>query len=658
MKRNAIAIGTALAVSILAGQAAAGEYDIVVERVEIDAGDFKRTGVGFNGSSPGPVLRFTEGEEVTLNVTNKLDEDTSIHWHGLILPYRQDGVPTISFDGIKPGETFTYKFPIIQTGTYWYHSHSHLQEPEGAFGAIVITPKDGERMHADRDYVLVLNDAHPHASHRILRNLKMMPDYYNRQQRTFGDFMDDVRELGLEATLSDRADWGEMRMMPTDIEDLQGFTAQINGKSPEQNWTGLFKAGEAVRLRFVNASAMTYFDVRIPGLKMTVVQADGNEVDPVDVDEFRIGVAETYDVIVEPAEDMPYTIFAESMGRTAFARATLAPDEGLTADVPKMREAPLLTMADMGMAHGGHGAMNHGGGAEPPMNHAAMGHGGHAPAEKPMDHAAMGHGGQAPAEKPMDHAAMGHGGQAPAEKPMDHAAMGHGGQAPAEKPMDHAAMGHGGQAPAEKPMDHAAMGHGGHAPAEKPMDHAAMGHGGHSGMNHGAPASDGGPDPLYAPGSGLAPRAANGGKFLSYSDLRAADPLYEHRPATREIELRLTGNMERYMWSINGVKYRDAEPIRLQYGERVRFKFVNETMMTHPMHLHGMWTIIDVGAGEWNPLKHVVSVAPGTTVYTETEVDAPGQWAFHCHLAYHAASGMFRKVIVEGGPDAAKPDRS
>ena len=573
MKRNAIAIGTALAVSILAGQAAAGEYDIVVERVEIDAGDFKRTGVGFNGSSPGPVLRFTEGEEVTLNVTNKLDEDTSIHWHGLILPYRQDGVPTISFDGIKPGETFTYKFPIIQTGTYWYHSHSHLQEPEGAFGAIVITPKDGERMHADRDYVLVLNDAHPHASHRILRNLKMMPDYYNRQQRTFGDFMDDVRELGLEATLSDRADWGEMRMMPTDIEDLQGFTAQINGKSPEQNWTGLFKAGEAVRLRFVNASAMTYFDVRIPGLKMTVVQADGNEVDPVDVDEFRIGVAETYDVIVEPAEDMPYTIFAESMGRTAFARATLAPDEGLTADVPKMREAPLLTMADMGMAHGGHGAMNHGGGAEPPMNHAAMGHGGH-------------------------------------------------------------------------------------APAEKPMDHAAMGHGGHSGMNHGAPASDGGPDPLYAPGSGLAPRAANGGKFLSYSDLRAADPLYEHRPATREIELRLTGNMERYMWSINGVKYRDAEPIRLQYGERVRFKFVNETMMTHPMHLHGMWTIIDVGAGEWNPLKHVVSVAPGTTVYTETEVDAPGQWAFHCHLAYHAASGMFRKVIVEGGPDAAKPDRS
>jgi len=624
MKRNAIAFGAALAASILAGQTAAGEYDIVVERVEIDAGDFKRSGVGFNGSSPGPVLRFTEGEEVTLNVTNNLDEDTSIHWHGLILPYQQDGVPTISFDGIKPGETFTYTFPIIQTGTYWYHSHSNLQEPEGAFGAIVITPKDGERMHADRDYALVLNDAHPHTSHRILRNLKMMPDYYNRQQRTFGDFMDDVRELGLEATLSDRADWGEMRMMPTDIEDLQGFTAQINGKSPEQNWTGLFKAGEAVRLRFVNASAMTYFDIRIPGLKMTVVQADGNEVEPVEVDEFRIGVAETYDVIVEPSEDKPYTIFAESMGRTAFGRATLAPDDGMTADVPSLREAPLLTMADMGMAHGGHG-----------------GHGA-------MDQSDA-------SEKPMDHAAMGHGGSGAAQKPMDHAAMGHGGSGAARKPMDHAAMGHGGSGAARKPMDHAAMGHGGSGAAEKPMDHAAMGHGG---MNHGATAAQAGPDPLYAPGSGLAPQAANGGKFLSYADLRAADPLYEHRPATREIELRLTGNMERYMWSINGVKYGDAEPIRLQYGERVRFKFVNETMMTHPMHLHGMWTIIDVGAGEWNPIKHVVSVAPGTTVYTETEVDAPGQWAFHCHLAYHAASGMFRKIIVEGGPETAKSDRS
>ena len=547
---------SAAAIFAVAGSASAmaDVYDIKVERVTIDSGDFKRTGVGFNGGSPGPVLRFTEGEQVTLNVTNALTESTSIHWHGLILPYQQDGVPTISFDGIEPGETFTYSFPIIQSGTYWYHSHSNLQEPEGAFGAIVITPKGGERVQSDREHVLVLNDAHPHTSHRILRNLKMMPDYYNRKQRTAGDFIEDVKKLGLEATLSDRADWGQMRMMPTDIEDLQGFTPLINGKGPEQNWTGLFKPGEKVRLRFVNASAMTYFDVRIPGLKFTVVQADGNDVEPVEVDEFRIGVAETYDVIVQPDEDKAYTIFAESMGRSAFARGTLATEDGMAGFVPELRAAPLLTMADMGMSHGG--------------------------------------------------------------------------------------------------MDHAAMGH--DAPAAVPVDHAAMGHGA---MNHGKMA-DAKPDSFYAPGSGLEPVAANGGKVLSYNDLRAANPLYEDREATREIELRLTGNMERYMWSINGVKYGDAEPVRLKYGERVRFKFVNETMMTHPMHLHGMWTILDVGAGQWNPIKHTVSVPPGSTVYTETEVDAPGQWAFHCHLAYHAASGMFRKIVVEGGPDtAAKPGR-
>jgi len=338
-----------------------------------------------------------------------------------------------------------------------------------------------------------------------------------------------------------------MRMMPTDIEDLQGFTPLINGKSADQNWTGLFKPGERVRLRFINSSAMTYFDIRIPGLKMTVVQADGNNVQPVPVDEFRIAVAETYDVVIHPKEDKAYTLFAESMGRTAFARGTLAPREGMVAEVPEMREAPLLTMADMGMAHEG-------------MDHGKMAEGMH-------------------------------------------------------KMPDGTMM----------------KGRG--------MDHNA----------HGAMAAG---DPFYAAGSGLTPVAANGGKFLSYKDLRAQKPLYKLRDATREIELRLTGNMERYSWSINDVKYEDAEPIRLQYGERVRFKFVNETMMTHPMHLHGMWSILDTGKGKWNPIKHVVSVSPGTTVYMETEVDAPGQWAFHCHLSYHADSGMFRKIVVEGGPRA------
>jgi CopA family copper-resistance protein len=555
--------------------AQAGIYNLTVDRVKIDTGDFVKEGIGYNGASPGPVLRFKEGEEVTINVKNNLNETTSIHWHGLILPYQQDGVPTISYDGIKAGETFTYNFPIVQSGTYWFHSHSGFQEPDGAYGAIVIEPKGREPFRYDREYVVQLTDKHPHSGTRIMRNLKMMPDYYNRMQRTAGDFFTDVSKKGLGATLTDRADWGDMRMMPTDIEDVQGFTPLINGKGPKQNWTGIFKPGERVRLRFINSSAMTYFDIRIPGLKMTVVNADGNNVRPVSVDEFRIAVAETYDVIVRPREDKAYTVFAETMGRSAYARGTLAPRAGMTAEVPKLRKGPLLTMADMGMAHEG------------------------------MDHGSM---------KGMDHSKM-KGMTATPSKSMDHGAM---------KGMDHSSM-----KPAEK------------SPT-KGMDHSA--HGGMAAKKT---------DPFYAAGSGLAPKAANGGKFLSYADLKAQKPLYKFRAATREIEIRITGNMERYIWSLNDVKYGDAEPIRLKYGERVRFKFVNETMMTHPMHLHGMWSILDTGAKKWNPIKHVVSVSPGTTVYMETEVDAPGQWAFHCHLSYHAAAGMFRKVVVEGGPKSA-----
>ena len=509
-------------------------YNLTVDKVIIDTGKFKKQGIGYNGASPGPVLRMEEGENVTINVTNNLDEMTSIHWHGLILPYQQDGVPTISYDGIKPGETFTYKFPIVQSGTYWFHSHSGFQEPDGAYGSIVIKSKKREPFRYDRDYVVQLTDKHPHSGARIMRNLKTMPDYYNRQQQTITDFISDSEANGLGTTINDRMAWGDMRMMPADIEDVQGFTPLINGKGPNQNWTGLFKPGERVRLRFINSSAMTYFDIRIPGLEMTVVSADGNNVRPVKVDEFRIAVAETFDVIVQPKDDKAYTIFAASMGRSAFGRGTLAPRDGMVAVVPELKKSPLLTMADMG---------------------------------------------------------------------MDHSNM---------KGMDHSKM---------KGMDHSKM---------KPQV-----------------------DPFYAPGSGLTPNAGKDKKFLSYQDLKAQKQLYKHRAPTREIELRLTGNMERYIWSINGKKYEDEEEIRLQYGERVRFKFVNETMMSHPMHLHGMWSILDTGAGKWNPIKHTVSVAPGTTLYTETEVDAPGQWAFHCHLSYHAASGMFRKIVVVGGPKSA-----
>ena len=547
-------MGLALGFSV-ATAADAGEYNITVDQVMIDTGTFKKQGIGYNGASPGPVLRFKEGEDVTINVTNNLEDTTSIHWHGLILPYQQDGVPTISFDGIKPGETFTYRFPVVQSGTYWFHSHSGFQEPDGAYGAIVIESKGREPFRYDRDYVVQLTDKHPHAGARIMRNLKMMPDYYNRQQQTVGDFFNDSSKNGLDATIADRKAWGDMRMMPADVEDLQGFVPLINGKSAEQNWTGLFKPGERVRLRFINSSAMTYFDLRIPGLSMTVVAADGNNVRPVKVDELRIAVAETYDVIVQPKEDKVYNIVATSMGRSALGRATLAPREGMADEIPELGERPLLTMADMGMDH---------------------------------------------------------------------------------SQMDMSSMN-------GEPM--------------QGMDHSKMNMSGMSGMDHSKMNMSGkDADPFYAPGSGLTPAAENGGKFLSYADLKAQKPLYKDREATREIEVRLTGNMERYIWSINGKKYEDAEPIRLQYGERVRFKFINETMMSHPMHLHGMWSILDNGSGKWNPVKHTISIAPGTTVYSETEADAPGQWAFHCHLSYHAASGMFRKVIVEGGPQTAQHD--
>lgn len=471
---RAIALGAAA--TFAANAASSGEYNISVDRITIDAGDFKKNGIGYNGSQTPTVLRFEEGEDVVINVTNNLNEETSIHWHGLILPYDQDGVPDISFDGIAAGETFTYRFPITQNGTYWFHSHSGFQEPDGAYGAIIIDNKDREPFRYDREYVVQLTDKHPHSGDRIMRNLKLMPDYYNRKQRTLLDFFADAQEDGVDAALADRSDWGEMRMMPTDIEDVQGYTPLINGQHPGAPFVAEFNPKERIRLRFINSSAMTYFDIRIPGMDMTVVQADGNNVTPVKVDEFRIAVAETYDVIVRPREAGAFNILAESMGRTAMARALLTSDVSLEAPaIPELRKDPLLTMADMALdpaMEGMHGDMEMADG---------------------------------------DHSAHGQ------------MAMNDDEELPPG---------------AHRMPDGTIMG----GPSE---------------------------DPFYANGSGLKPTAAEGGKFLTYADLRAQKPLYPDREATREIELRLTGNMERYSWSLNGVKYEDADPIRLQYGERV-----------------------------------------------------------------------------------------
>lgn len=547
-------LGALLLGSVLPAQAAT--YELNIAAGELRLSDGSRAALTINGQTPGPELRFQEGEEVTLKVSNRLDRDTSLHWHGLILPYTQDGVPGISFPGIKPGESFTYRFKVQQAGTYWYHAHSDFQEAEGLYGPLVIEPKAREPYRYDREYTLLLADWHDSQPERIYANLKKQSDYYNYHQRTLGDFFAEARRDGFWATLKDRWAWGGMRMTPTDIADIGGFRFLLNGRDAQQNWTALFKPGERVRLRLINGSAMSYFDVRIPGLQMTVVQADGNDVQPVTVDELRIAVAETYDLIVQPQEERAYTFFAEAMDRSGYARATLAPRPGMQAAVPALRERPLLNMADMGMSHAG---------------------------------------------------------------------------------MD---MDQGGDAgmPGMAGMDHSSM---------SGMDHAQM-----AGMDQGSMAAQANAD--YAPGSGLASRAAEGGRLLVYGDLKAMKPYADYRAPDRTLEFKLTGNMERYFWSLNGQKYSEAEPIRLTYGERVRIRFVNQTMMSHPMHLHGMWMQLDKGNGRFNPLKHVVSVAPGASLEVDVPADALGEWAFHCHLLYHMAAGMMRKVIVEPAGDAAQ----
>lgn len=539
MKRTLIGAG----LLALAADALGGSYDLVIDEGRVELSDGSRPALTINGQSPAPELRFKEGEEVAIRVTNRLDRDTSLHWHGIILPYDQDGVPGISFPGIKPGQTFTYRFRLQQSGTYWYHAHSDFQEQEGLYGPLVIEPRAREPYRYDREYTVMLFDWQDEKPERTLANLKKDAEYYNDQKLTVGDFFRDAVRDGVWATLRDRWAWGGMRMSPTDIADVSGFRFLVNGRDTAQNWTALFKPGERVRLRIINASGMSYFDLRIPGLPMTVVQADGNDVLPVTVDRLRMAVAETYDVIVQPTEDRAYSLLAESMDRRGLVRATLAPREGMAGEVPPLGAPRRLTMADMGMAH-------------------------------------------------------------------DMGDMG-----------DRAGMDHGAMAG----MDHAAMGHG--MPA----------------------ASSGNPD--YAPGSGVAPET-EGGRVLVYGDLRAMRPDARYRAPDRTIELKLTGNMERYFWSFDGVKYSEAEPIRLRYGERVRFRFVNQTMMNHPMHLHGMWMQLDKGNGRLNPLKHVVNVAPGSTLEVDVPADAIGEWAFHCHLIYHMASGMFRKVIVEA-PDGS-----
>jgi FtsP/CotA-like multicopper oxidase with cupredoxin domain len=517
-------LAASLLLGVLGAPAFADTYDLTIDRTILKIDGVEHRLISVNGQIAGPTLRWSEGEDVTINVTNRLKEDTSIHWHGVLVPSAMDGVPGVSFDGIKQGETFTYRFKVRQAGTYWYHSHSGGQEQEGMYGPIVIAPARGERIRADRDYVVMLSDQHAMPAGAIMRKLKQDAGYFNDRRRTLPGLLRDLSSAHSsderQAIISDRMMWGDMRMDPTDLADVTGYAFLVNGRGPGDNWTGLFRAGERVRLRFINGSAMTIFDVRIPGLKLRVVQADGNDVQPVEVDEFRIGAGETYDVIVEPHEDRAYTIAAESIDRRGVARATLAPREEMTGPAPASRAPGQLTAADMGMD----------------MSKDMPG------------------------------------------------------------------------------MDHTAMDH-------SKMDHS--------------------PFPLV-PSADAPP----GSRVLNYGDLKRLDRAYALPPPARTIELRLTGNMERYIWSFDDKKYDDDPSIDFFEGETVRLVLRNETMMNHPIHLHGLWMDLDNGTGEDRPRKHTIVVPPGRTVAVNVTMSAVGRWPFHCHLLFHMMSGMFREFVV------------
>jgi len=550
------------------------EFALEIGTVPLTINGRQAAATGVNGQVPAPILRWREGDTVTLAVTNRLSEPSSIHWHGVRTPSPMDGVPGLSFSGIAPGETFVYRFPVHQSGTYWYHSHSMFQEQTGLYGAIVIAPMAGYAQAFDRDYVVFLSDWSFEPPETIVSNLKFQSNYYNYGQRTLGTFIADARRAGLADTVADRLEWGKMRMSPTDILDVSGatYTYLINGQPPGANWTALFRPGERVRLRFINGSSMSIFDVRIDGLPMTVVQADGNDVVPVTVDEFRISVAETYDVIVQPKADRAYTIFAQAEDRTGYARGTLAPRPGIAAAIPPVNPRPMRTMTDMGM-----GGMDHGSMSGMTMDQARPMSG--------MDQGTM---------PGMNHGSM----------PVMQ--MGHGSMS------DMSAM----EASPEAKKLQGSVG----------VDNVAM-----------MPT-----ERLQSAGEGFPP----GRRVLTYADLRATKPGSDPRPPTHEITLHLTGNMERFIWGFDGKKFSEAGPIELKRGDRVRFVLINDTMMEHPIHLHGLWSELENGHGEYRPYKHTINVKPGERLSYLVTADVPGRWAFHCHLLYHMETGMFREVHV------------
>ncbi|HCW4113599.1 TPA: copper resistance system multicopper oxidase [Acinetobacter baumannii] len=605
--------------------AAIKEYHLNINEQQVNVTGKPLKRITVNGKFTAPLLEFEEGDEAVIHVHNQLkNQDTSLHWHGLLLPGLMDGVPGFNnFKGIAPNGDFVYRFKVKQNGTYWYHAHSKGQEQDGLYGPLVIYPKGKIPVAAhektDRDYVVMLSDFHDSSSDSIMKNLKKSAEYYQNRRETVSDVLKQVKTQGLKATWQDRSMWNQMRMLKTDMSDVTGYTFLVNGKTPQQNWTANFKAGDKVRLRFINASAMSFFDVRIPNLKMTVVSADGQPVKPVAIDEFRIGTAETYDVIVEPTQSN-YQIEAESIDRSGFAIATLH-DENTQAVGPIQMPAPrpraLLTMDDMGMSHGD-GSNEHAG-HQMNMQH---------------DMSAMPEMKKETSQANHDHTMM----------KMDHD-MKNMSSGEHDHSMMH--MKHDMSAMSEMNHDMQVM-------SSSEHDHAIMN------MNHEMPAqSENKPkkdEPVYGWANASTPA---GMKALQYSDLQSLTPQLDTRAPERELVIRLGGNMERYIWTINGKKFSDTTPLQVKYGERIRLKFVNDSMMAHPMHLHGMFMQLENGQQAENlPNKHTIIVPPGKTVTALLTADALGEWAIHCHLLYHMSAGMMNKLIVAQVNDGQQPAQS
>lgn len=604
--------------------AAIKEYHLNINEQQVNVTGQPLKRITVNGKFTAPLLEFEEGDEAVIHVHNQLkNQDTSLHWHGLLLPGLMDGVPGFNgFKGIAPNGDFVYRFKVKQNGTYWYHAHSKGQEQDGLYGPLVIYPKGKIPVAAhektDRDYVVMLSDFHNSSSDSIMKNLKKSAEYYQNRRETVSDVWKQVKAQGLKATWQDRSMWNQMRMLKTDMSDVTGYTFLVNGKTSEQNWTGNFKAGDKVRLRFINASAMSFFDVRIPNLKMTVVSADGQPVKPVAIDEFRIGTAETYDVIVEPKQPN-YQIEAESIDRSGFAIGTLHNENTQAVgpiQIPQPRPRALLTMDDMGM--------NHGSGSDEHAGHQMnMQHDMPAMPEMKKEMSQANH----------DHTMeMDHDMKNMSSEEHDHSMM--------QMKHDMSAM-------PEMKHDMQAM-------SSSEHDHAMMN------MKHEMPSQSENKTKNNEPVYGWANASTPAGmKALQYSDLQSLTPQPDTRAPERELVIHLGGNMERYIWTINGKKFNEAEPLQVKYGERIRLKFVNDSMMAHPMHLHGMFMQLENGQQAENlPNKHTVIVPPGKTVTALLTADALGEWAIHCHLLYHMSAGMMNKLIVaqvnDGAVDASQ----